>query len=309
MRRVSIFRNPDGKRHVFLLNHYSRSAVGFDKTYIYWGSKDGYDPANRLEVPCWCAVDCFSADVDDDGWAELIVCNNSENSMHLDPGHHLHHFGPDGFQPEKSRTLDTNVGWGALVADFNHDGYLEIVSICDTWRKLRYYHGGPDRFEKFEDISLGMDDQQCGGGRWILAVDLNNDGWLDLVVPIINSDRSLILWGGPDGFSMERHSELAVFHGVCARAADLTGNGYPDLIIGGHTANIYGGDNLPREPHHSFLHIYWNGPDGISEQRKTVLRADAACAIAVADFNRDGWLDIFSCSYHGGKDRDINSFL
>lgn len=108
---------------------------------------------------------------------------------------------------------------------------------------------------------------------------------------------------------MERHSELAVMHGVCARAADLTGNGYPDLIVGGHTHNIYGGDTLPHEPHHSFVHIYWNGPDGLSEQRKTILRADAASAIAVADFNQDGWLDIFSCSYHGGKDRDINSFL
>ena len=28
-----------------------------------------------------------------------------------------------------------------------------------------------------------------------------------------------------------------------------------------------------------------------------------------ADFNGDGWLDLFAGSYHGGKDRDVNSFL
>ena len=31
--------------------------------------------------------------------------------------------------------------------------------------------------------------------------------------------------------------------------------------------------------------------------------------MVVADFNGDGWLDLFAGSYHGGKDRDVNSFL
>ena len=40
-----------------------------------------------------------------------------------------------------------------------------------------------------------------------------------------------------------------------------------------------------------------------SENNKTILRTDACDSISIADFNNDGWLDVFCCSYHGGKDR------
>ncbi|MBQ6470997.1 MAG: VCBS repeat-containing protein, partial [Victivallales bacterium] len=303
-RRVAMFRNPDGNVRLFLQNHYSRSALGYDQAYIYWGGPDGYDPARMTPVPCWCGVDSLSADLDDDGWAELLLANNSENSLHLDPGHHIHHFGPDGFEPKRSRTIQTDIGWGVVVADFDRDGYLEIATPCHQWNDLRIFHGRDD-FRSWTDIPLAGK----GSARWICAVDLNRDGWLELVVPLITTDRTLILWGGPDGFSLERSSELAVNHGVFATAADLNGNGWPDLIVGGHTETPKKGELLPHQPHVSWLHIYWNGPEGLSETRRTMLRADAACSISVADFNGDGFLDIFAGSYHGGIDRDINSFL
>lgn len=304
-RRIFIINNPGCTPLLAVINHYSRSCIGFDKSYIYTGSADGYSPERRLEIPGWCAVDSLCADLNDDGWAELIICNNAENSLHLDPGHYVHHFNADGFKPERIYTLKTDIGWGAVVGDFNHNGYVDVVTVCNHWQDIRIFHGGPDGFNTSEDISL----HGFGNPRWILAVDINNNGWLDLIIPIISGDRSLILWGGAEGFSMERRSELAVFHGVCAHAADLTKNGYPDLIIGGHTLVPEDGE-LPRHlPHHSFVYIYWNGPDGIDETNKTVLRADAATSICVGDFNNDGWLDIFAGSYHGGKERDINSFI
>ena len=135
-------------------------------------------------------------------------------------------------------------------------------------------------------------------------MDLNGDGWLDLVVTNCTMN-TFILWGGPEGFHMDRSKELATYYSIGATAADLTKNGYPDLIIGCHT-NTSPKSNMP---HHSFVNIYWNGPEGLKESRKCVLRGDAADHMVVADFNNDGWLDLFAGSYHGGKDRDINSFL
>ncbi len=303
--RVFAVPKPDGTHDLLVINHYARSAVGFDKCYIYWGSANGYSPENMQEVPGWCAVDSLSADLNDDGWAELVICNNSENSLHLDPGFHVHHFGPDGFEPEKTYLLPTGIGWGAVCGDFNRNGYLDIIAVAEHWNALKIFYGGPDGFRKSEIISL----ENRGGARWIIAVDLNKNGYLDLVIPLINTDRTLILHGGPEGFSMKRHSELAVFHGTCVRVADLSGNGYPDLIIGSHIETPQNGELTPHNPHQSFVHIYWNGPEGLRENNKTILRADAAVAIAVADFNNDGWLDIFAGNYHNGKERDINSIL
>ena len=85
-------------------------------------------------------------------------------------------------------------------------------------------------------------------------------------------------------------------------ARDLTGNGYPDLIIGGGKPTV-------GAPHDAFTHIFWNGPAGLSPDRQAQLPANAASGIAVADFNNDGYPDIFTCSYQAVNDRDIDSYI
>ena len=319
-RRACLFRNARGEPRIFLANHFARHANGYDKTYIYWGRQNGYDKNDMTAVPSWCAVDSVSADLDDDGWVELIVCNNSENSLHLDPGHNVHHFGPNGFDPSKSYTLKTDIGWGAMVADFNRDGYLDVFTVCDHWNGLAMFNGGPDGLKRTKDCILfppSDDDQKPGkrrlkrmdGGRirWPIAVDLNGDGWLDVAVPVIK-DRSYVLWGGPDGFDPARRQEFAAHFASGVRTADLDKNGHPDLIFGGHTVWA-SGKEIDRQPHHSYVNIYWNGPSGLSESRKCILRADAASNMCVGDLNGDGWLDIFSGSYQSEVDRDVNSFI
>ena len=319
-RRARLFRNARGEPCVALVNHFSRRANGYDKSYVYWGRSTGYDANDMTPVPSWCAVDSVSADLDDDGWVELIVCNNSENSLQFDPGHNVHHFGPNGFDPSKSYTLKTDIGWGAMVADFNRDGYLDVFTVCDHWNGLAMFEGGPDGLKRTKDCILfppADEDLKPGakrlkrmeGGRmrWVVAVDVNGDGWLDVAVPIIK-DRSCVLFGGPDGFDPSRKQEIAAYMASGVRAADLDKNGYPDLLFGGHT--IWASGKEPdNRPHGSFVNVYWNGPDGISESRKCILRADAASNMCVGDFNGDGWLDIFSGSYQSEVDRDVNSFI
>ena len=323
-RRGRLFRTPDGGLRVALVNHYGRRSDGYDTVYVYRGGPDGYNPTNRIDVPGWCAVDAVMADLDDDGRAEMLVCNDSENSFHKDPGLLLHHFGPEGYEPDKSEALRVDIGWGAVVADFDRDGFLDIVSVCDHWNALAVFSGGPDGFRRTGTLDLfsldpsrvrhnvagtGLKRPDAGPLRWIAAADLDGDGWLDLALPTTLA-HSLVLWGGPDGFDIARRQEFAAPFSAGVRVADFDGDGRPDLVFGGHTRQASGDGAAPsRQPHHSFLHVYWNGPRGFSESRKCVLRADAASHFCAGDFDGDGRLDLFACSYQGETDRDIPSFL
>ncbi len=317
MRRVCFVDSPGKDLRILVVNNLARSSVGYDRSCVYWGAADGYAADRRTEVPSWCAVDALAADLDDDGWAELVIGNNSENSLNLDPGNHLHHFGPNGFEPQRSQLLPTGIGWATVAGDFDRDGYLDLIMVADHWNNLRYFHGGPNGYRDYETIEVLKPLAElptekgalppAGGLRWFIAVDANADGWLDLALTTCR-DRQFILWGGPEGFSMARHQEVAGVMCTGVRAADLSQNGYPELIYGGHTDQA-NGKGVWRRPHKSFVYVFWNGPEGLRESRKSSLRADAASHLCVGDFDRNGWLDVFASSYNGEVDRDINSFI
>lgn len=119
---------------------------------------------------------------------------------------------------------------------------------------------------------------------------------------MIIDDRSLILWGGPEGFSMKHVTALSVERAACARAADLLGNGNLDLILGGHNVTV-------GVPHDSFAYLYWNGIEGLRQDYRTQLPSAGINSMSVADFNHDGTLDLYVGSYHAGLERDTDSFI
>ena len=304
-RRVFLARPaPGDPLQVVFANHFSRSALGDIPVSIYAGGPDGFVPERLQQVPGWGAVEAICCDIDDDGRADLVLANASENSVSRDPGSYLflNRGGRFGDQPDLK--LPTTRAHGVACADLNQDGYLDLVFCGFNNPELLIFYGAEKGFDLDNPTRIQMEYQGevYREPRWVYLADLDNDGFLDLVVPLINADRSFVLWGGPEGFSMQRCQALSVFRGACARAADLNGNGYLDLIVGGHIPS-------DRGPHDTFLYIYWNGPEGLREDRRTLLPAYGINALSVADFNDDGSLDLFACSYHDGRQRDIPSYI
>ena len=305
-RRVFIAR-PSGATHpqIIFVNQTGRTCTGDVDATIYLGGADGFDADRVVRLPGRGATVGDVADLDDDGWPDVVIANSAENAMHLDPGSYVFRGGPEGFGREPTQVIPTRRGWSVCAVDVDRDGYLDLVFSHFYDADIVIYRGTAGGFDVDHPQRLRVIE---GPGdfippRRICMADLNNDGWLDLVVSPAGLDRTVVLPGGPDGWDIDRRLVLPTpGGGGVPMVRDLTGNGYADLLIGGGKAK-------PGIAHDSFLHIFWNGPDGLRPDRQAQLPTESVIGLAVADFNNDGYPDIFCCSYKTIRDRDIDAYL
>lgn len=318
-------------KQIIVINHETGSVRGDENVYIYLGGPEGYDPGRRLELPGWAAVEGVVFDFDDNGYPDILVSNCAENAPHMDPGSFLYTGGPDGFHKDRRIVIPTIRSHGAAIGDFRKCGYLDIATGGFRNRELRIFRGGPNGYDlnNPDKIVFGPDPEnyeppvprseaeltsvftqdandlysEFGEVRFLLTADFNKDGWLDLFVSQISGSSCFILWGGPDGFCTSRMTKLATDGIASANAADLDGDGYIDLILGGHMAKG------KKAIYESYVTVYWGGPDGFQEHRKMQLPANCANSTSIGDYNGDGNLDIYATAYNSGRNRDILSYV
>ena len=88
-----------------------------------------------------------------------------------------------------------------------------------------------------------------------------------------------------------------------ADAADLNADGYLDLVLVNYWEPDLGND--PR----TFSYIYWGSAKGYSPFNRAELPTVGATQARVADFDRDGALDIFITNYDDRIERMLDSYI
>ncbi|MBT4499929.1 MAG: VCBS repeat-containing protein [Gemmatimonadetes bacterium] len=268
--------------------------------YVYLGNeKCEYSTSRRLELPTGGGTNTYVlADLDLDGYADLVLVSPE--------GLRIFHGGPDGLQPDRYSILP---GRGqmihyVLVGDFDRDGWLDLLAVAYTYddkpetmaNSSVIFYGSPTGFTPDHSAVVPT---FCGGNA--LLADLNNDGWIDLVVYDKRGHLS-VQFGGPEGFSQERMWKIPLdgsgAGGVAAiNCADLNGNGWLDLIavVMGHYTR---GD--------SGFYILYGGPDGYSPERIEFHSTDASSIlVSVADLDGDGNLDLLVPAYSTRFSREL----
>ena len=301
--------NGKGRQLIFV-NHTQSNTYGHVPAYIYTGDKNGYKPERRIELPGHSSGSIIPADLNDDGYTDIILINNGEDQPQLNPLSTIFWGGKDGIAPNNRTDIPTYLSWGAQLTDINRDGYLDIIfTSCNQRPELNknivtILYGSEKGYstDNSQTLVVAPDEDLCGL-LWPVLADLNGNGWLDLCVPASNKCYSLIFFGGPNGFSMERSQKLPIERAVTVRAADLNGNGWLDLVFGTR-ASKYRNKN-----HEGSVVIFWGSPAGYSANRCCELPSYQSNCITIADLNNDGYLDIFASSYFNGRERDVNSFI
>ena len=161
------------------------------------------------------------ADLNGDGYDDLIIV--SRNNGHIsDLPAFVYYGGPDGITENHKIDLSAPGCCGVTCGDFNGDGRCDIAFIIEGG-KLRIYTQEEIGFFRNGFVDLPIDLIQ------ITAADLDGDGYADLYCRVKNGPW-IILWGGPEGFDLERKT-------VVGPATDDTM--YNTLPFGGGNLGYY----------------------------------------------------------------------
>jgi hypothetical protein len=269
-------------------------------------------------------------DYDNDGWLDIYLVNGSTYDALAGkakpPRAALFHNNHDGTftdVAEKAGVTNERWGFGAVVGDYDNDGWPDIY--VTNFGRNRLYHNNHDG--TFTDVA-----EKAGVtlGNWSTAAtfgDYDHDGRLDLFVagyvhydvdrpPIPGSSvvafpscqfRGVNVMCGPRGLKGEPDhlfhnngdgtftdvsvkagvSDPNAYYGLAAVFADINNDGRPDLMV----AN----DSCPN-------YLYLNRGDGTFEDISYASgyalnesgRETASMGIAVGDYRNNGLLDLLN---------------
>src|SRR5207237_9150873 len=200
------------------------------------------------------------------------------------------------------------VAAGAVAAgDLNGDGYPDLV-FASTGQSYQFTKAGGDFafLRAVSDIYWGsaqgysperVTQLSTYLARDVQIADLNNDGFPDIIFAqygqSLDNSGALIYWGSRDGtFSAARSKLLPGFGTAAIAAVDLTGDGYPELLVANEARPLpdpeFGGsDDYPLP-----CYIYWGSASGYSTGHRTEIPGAGARDIKAADLNGDGRPDI-----------------
>jgi FG-GAP-like repeat/Abnormal spindle-like microcephaly-assoc'd, ASPM-SPD-2-Hydin len=162
------------------------------------------------------------------------------------------------------------------VADFNHDGNLDIVGSSTNGSGFSVLSGNGDGTFGFP-ITTAL--PCCEAIDAVVVADFNQDGKTDLsaIIDDGTNRQVVIFFGNSDGTFTAGASYNAGAFPICMAAADLNGDGKIDVIIGNQSQVVA---------------LLGNGDGTFQAPIITNTDHNGTFSISVADFNLDGKLDV-----------------
>lgn len=178
------------------------------------------------------ALDVLLSDVDRDGDLDLVLALEKEpNRLYLNNGKGNYSWKKGVFA---EKTHDTE---HVRTADFNQDGFIDLIFVAEDDQHHEYYLGNGDG--TFIDVSDRLLNKSEANG--LDVADVNGDGLMDIAIGNSGKSPQNFLWiNDPKrpGYFLD-HSATALPQVAdqtqSVKFADLDADGHVDMIIGNET--------------------------------------------------------------------------
>ena len=251
--------------------------------YVQWDFDDVWCGEHREGYRAYCHPDYFKP------IAPLVYHNNG-----------------DGTFTEISQKIGLDKpgkGLGIALADYDHDGHIDVFIANDSMVEHLYHNKGDGTFEETGLLSgVAVDgDGRTYAGMGVDFADYDNDGWPDLVVTDLANQRYALYRNAHDGsFSYVTMNSgvgrISMTHsGWGVRFLDYDNDGWKDLLVAqGHdldTIELTSPNLRYREPMLLLRNTNGNFRD-VSAASGTVFEKPwVARGMAIGDLDNDGRLD------------------
>ncbi len=292
----------DGRPELVIPSYYDGSSYQ-QNSWIFAGTPEGPSTDAVTALPTEGARYVESADLDLDGWPELIFSGYYNGGF---DGLTRIYWNLGGrFDPDSHTSLDTQGAWELAAEDLDGDGWVDLAFT--SWY-------GPDGYESHGSVfwnrggsldASDPDELPCVGSVALGVGDFDADGLGDLFLGSFRlgddfEQPSPVYYGSVSGYDPDSAISLAT-HGVRdAETADLDQDGFDDLVVACYR------DNSTLRTH---SYVYWGSSEGLSDSDVTSLPTEGTRDVEIADLDLDGWLDLVFPTYYGSTGYTAESFV
>lgn len=154
----------------------------------------------------------------------------------------VYHNNGDGTFTEVSHKIGLDLpgkGLGIAIADYDHDGHIDVAIANDSMQEFLYHNKGDGTFEE-EGLAaeIGVDGTgHTYAGMGICFQDFDNDGWPDLIITNLANQKYALYKNNHDGsFTYDTYesglAQMTLLHsGWGIDFLDYDNDGNKDLLV------------------------------------------------------------------------------